>query len=375
MNERTLKILIYIAGAISLCAFVAIRFEVLFNGILKEDVVEGYWDKTKYGELYYFSMVRHFREEGLPPAQVKFEHSEKQASLEEAEVLVFGDSFFEFSRHTQFAERLADDFSRKVHYVNNDYPLEYLAVHGYQDTTPKMVLFQRVERYIPVAFEDLHTIPGPPPDEEEPPLLVRTLTYVKDKIFYSSSEQLYDALLKRSYLTTGFYSHLVTLKFDIFGSISSMTPVYYKDGDNSWLFYHDQVNGEKTSFYYQHSDQQIDSICDHMAGLKRELKEKFNMHLIYLPVPAKYTLHHDLVDPEAEYNDFLPRLYKGLDQRGVHYVNIFDDYLGSDTLLYYRTDSHWNQKGIDIAYEETLKAIKEDPQLKQLLFRNNLSSL
>ncbi len=375
MSERTLKILIYIAGALCLYAFVAIRFEVLFNGILKENVVEGYWDKTQYGELYYFSMIRHFREEGLPPAKEKFEHSEKQASIEEAEILVFGDSFFEFSRHKQFAERLSDDFSRKVHYVNNDFPLEYLATHGYQDTTPKMVLFQRVERYIPVAFEDPHTIPGPAPAGEEPPPLVKSLIYMKDKIFYSSSEQLYDALLKRSYLTTGIYSHLVTLKFDIYGSISGLTPVYHLDDDQSWLFYHDQVNDAKTSFYYRHTGEEMDSICDHMAGLQKKLKEYYNMELIYLPVPAKFTLYHDLVDPDTEYNQFLPRLYEGLNERRVRYVNIFDDFLESDTLLYYRTDSHWNQKGIDIAYRETLEAIRSNPELKPLLYRRNLSSL
>ena len=75
MNERVLKYLIFIWGAISLYAFIAIRFEPLFNAVLKEDVVEGYWDKTKYGELYYFSMISHFREKGLPPAQRKFEYS------------------------------------------------------------------------------------------------------------------------------------------------------------------------------------------------------------------------------------------------------------------------------------------------------------
>ena len=72
MSERFLKYLIYFWGILSLCAFLAIRFEYLFNACLREDVVEGYWDRTKYGELYYFSMIRHFREEGLPPSERKF---------------------------------------------------------------------------------------------------------------------------------------------------------------------------------------------------------------------------------------------------------------------------------------------------------------
>ena len=364
MNEKILKYLIYIFGAISLYAFIAVRFEPLFNGVLKEDVVEGYWDKTKYGELYYFNMIRYFREEGLPPAERKFEHSEKQASVDECEILVFGDSFFEFSRHKQFPEKLADDFSRKVHYVNNDFPLEYLAENGYQDTTPKLVLFERVERYIPVAFEEQHNRTDS--QVEEVTNAFQPIKYAKDKLFYESSEELYDAMLKRSYLSTGLYSFFVTLKFDLFGNMSGMTPAYLKDGSNSWLFYHDQVNETRTSFYYQFTDAQMDSICDHMADLAGKLLEEYNMHLLFLPLPAKYTMYHDLINNDP-YNEFLPRLFKGLDQRGVKYINVFDDFQESDTLLYYRTDSHWNQKGIDIAYRETLRFINSDSTLNTFL--------
>ena len=59
MSGKALKILIYVWGAISLLIFVAIRFEPLFNSLLTEKVVNDYWDKTEYGEMYYFSMISH----------------------------------------------------------------------------------------------------------------------------------------------------------------------------------------------------------------------------------------------------------------------------------------------------------------------------
>ncbi|MCK4747441.1 MAG: hypothetical protein KAT15_10410, partial [Bacteroidales bacterium] len=143
MNEKILRWLIYVAGVSALFLFIAIRFQPLFNAILQEKVVENYWDGTRYGEMYYFSMVKHFREEGLPPAGEKFELSEKQASVKESEILTFGDSFFEFSRLKQFPERLADDFHKSVHTVNEDFPLKYLDEHGYHDTVPKLVVYER----------------------------------------------------------------------------------------------------------------------------------------------------------------------------------------------------------------------------------------
>ncbi len=344
----------------------AIRFEVVFNGTLKEDVVDGYWDRTKYGELYYFSMINHFREEGLPPAERKFEHSAKQSSVEDCEILVFGDSFFEFSRHKQFPEKLADDFHKKVHFVNNDHPLDYLSSVGYRDTIPKLVLLERVERYLPVSFREEQVFPAEDAqniDADSP------LDYVFGKLFYKPSEELYDVMLKRSYLTTDLYSFFATLKFDLYGKISSLTPEYLVEDDTSWLFYHDQVNEERTSFYYQHTREQMDSIADHMMNLATVLQDTFNMQLVYLPIPAKYTLYHNLINDDA-YNEFLPRLYRELDERNVKNISVYDDFARSDTLLYYRTDSHWNQAGIDIAYEKTLLYLRRDSLLKQFISIN-----
>ena len=60
-------------------------------------------------------------------------------------------------------------------------------------------------------------------------------------------------------------------------------------------------------------------------------------------------------------------LYEGLEERGVRFVELFDAFKNSDTLLYYRTDSHWNQNGIDIAYKETTDYISSDSILSTFL--------
>jgi hypothetical protein len=361
-RENILKIAIYVTGAVCFVVFIAVRFEFLFNAMLREPVVTGYWDKTKYGEMYYFSMISHFKEEGLPPARLKFEYSDKQASIKDCEILTFGDSYFEFSRHKQFPERLADDYSKKVHYVNNDHPLDYLQKNNYNDTVPKLVIFERVERYIPVTFQYEQEWPVDT-NKNETSFLSRASNYVIEKIFYSKSEELYDAMLKRSYLTTLPYQVTSTLKFDLFGYISKMTPTYLVNGkDNSWLFYHDQVDGERTSFYYKFTDRQIDSICDNMADLGRKLKETYNMDLVYLPLPSKYTLYHGLLNND-EYNNFMPRLYEGLKKRGVNFIDVYDIYRNYSGFVYYRTDDHWNQHGIDLAYNETVSFLEQNPGL------------
>jgi len=366
MKEKVLKILVYMTGGICLIAFLAIRFESLFNSLLLEPIVNGYWDKTKYGELYYFSMISHFREPGLPPAQPKFEYSARQASIEEAEILTFGDSFFEFSRVKQFGERIADDFNKKVHTINTIRPLEYLESKNYHDTLPKLLILERVERGLPLDFEKKQVLQI---EKVSPDSKLSATDKILNMIFYSKSEELYDAMLKRSYLTTWIYSQIATIKLDLFGFITQLTPKYKKDGDYSWLFYYDQVNEKKSSFYYQFTQEQIDSICDNMGDLAAQFKKEYNIDLVYLPLPAKYTIYHTILNQD-NYNNFLPRLFKGLDERGIKYVNVYNDFIDSRDTIFYRTDEHWNQKGFDIAYKKTIDYLKNDPNLNSYILEN-----
>ncbi|MGD2035569.1 MAG: hypothetical protein PVF73_10965, partial [Bacteroidales bacterium] len=95
-------------------------------------------------------------------------------------------------------------------------------------------------------------------------------------------------------------------------------------------------------------------------------KKYYNMELVYLPLPAKYTLYHNIINDDT-YNGLLPKIFNGLDDRGVRYVNIYNEFKNSDTLLYYRTDSHWNEKGIEIAYNKLIDYIKNDSSLVHFL--------
>jgi hypothetical protein len=359
MNEKLLKGLIYFSGIVCLYAFIAIRSLPLFNLVMNEKMVPYYWDKTRYGELYYFNFIKYFKEKGLPPAKEKFQFTNKQASLNEAKIITFGDSYFDFSRHKQFPERIADTLNVKVYFYHGDFPLVVFAKNKFKNKEPKILLYERVERYIPYAFEKENT---PYFSVDTRSKLRKTFANIKDDIFYARTEELLDALLKRSIFTTGIYSFISTLKFDLFKYISPLTPVYCLGKERPWLFYYDQTNGEKTSFYYHHSDSEMNNICDNMADLAGKLKKEYNIRLIYLPLPAKYTLYHNVVNND-EYNNFLPRLYDGLTKRGVEFINVYEDLKNSGDILYYGTDGHWNEKGIRITLNKTLEYFKNDSTL------------
>ncbi len=351
MSEKALKIIIYVAGVVCLYAFLAIRFEPLFNAILKEKIIPGYWENTKYGELYYFNFIKHFREKGLPPHDEKYRFSEKHPSLDEADVYLFGDSFFDFTRMKTFPETLGDTLDLRTYYARFDRPLEYLAGYNFDNDQEKYMIYESAERYIPIRFTDPH--PNTPHQDNRSQLR-KTVADIRDKIFLENTEVLYSTLMMRSYFSTGIYSFISTLKFDVFNYITDMTPKYYLDGERPWLFYFDQLNGDPSSFYYQHTQEEINNYCNNIKDLADKLYDNYKLKMVFMAIPSKYTIYHSFLN-DHDYNNFIPRLYAGLEERGIPVIPVYKDFKEAEEVIYYGTDTHWNNKGLSIAMENTLE--------------------
>ncbi len=350
MKVKVLKISIYVLGGICLFAFIAVRNEQIFNLVLKEPIVKGYWDDTKYGELYYFSHINHFKEENLPRVGEKFQYSKKQSSLNDADIIIIGDSFLDMCKPTQFPAEIAKRMNKNVHFVHFEYPMLYLSQQNYCDTTPKIMLYESAERLIPVRFKN------PPSSDYEidnRSNIRKFLNKIRIQTFYERSEELYDVMLKRSYPTTWIYGKIATLKFDLFGYISKLTPLYSLNDSLPWLFYHEEVNNDITSFYYQHTEEEIENISKNIADLALQLKNKFNIELIFLPIPGKYTLYHQVINNDS-YNNLLPKLYIKLDEKGIKYIDLYSTFKKSKELLYIPTDGHWNTKGLELGLQLTI---------------------
>lgn len=353
MSEKALKIIIYIAGVVCLYAFLAIRIEPMFNLILKEKVIPEYWENTKYGELYYFNFIRHFREKDLPPYHVKYRFTKKHPSLENADVYLFGDSFFDFSRMETFPERLGDTLGIRTYYARFDYPLKYFADSNFNNNSEKFLIYESAERYIPDRFTESHPLV---PYRDPRSGIRKTLADIRDVIFLDNTEVLYSTLMMRSYFTTGIYSFISTLKFDVFNYITNKTPKYIADDKNPWLFYFDQLNGAPSSFYYQHSQQEIDTYCDNIKDLSDKLYDQYTMKMVFMAIPSKYTIYHTLLNND-EYNQFIPRLYAGLEKRGVPVIPVYEDFIKARDTIYYGTDTHWNKKGLNIALDNAVEVL------------------
>jgi hypothetical protein len=358
MSEKALRWIINIAGIICLYAFLAIRVLPMFNAVLLEKYIPEYWENTKWGELYYFSFIRHFREKNLPDYKIKYRFTPRHPKVQDADILTFGDSFFDFSRMTTFPEQLADSLHQKVFYARMDQPLRYLADHNYQNSEKKYLIFETAERFLHDRFFE----PQPRTAYIDNRSGIRkTVADIRDFLFLDDTELLFSMLLSRSYFTTGVHSIINTLKFDLFRQITPQTPVYSLNfKDRPWLFGALQLDDGPRGYECQHTPEEISNYCNNIELLANELQQKYNLEMIFMIIPSKYTVYHHIVGTEDSlYGNFIPEMYDELNRRGIPVITFYKEFMAQryNKLLYYGTDTHWTEDGLQIALNKSLQLL------------------
>jgi hypothetical protein len=355
MKEKYLRIIIYIVGLICVYAFSAVRIFPLMNAVLYEKMDQETQDFNKYGDLYYFSCISEFRED-YPPRVRKYRYSNDNPEINEADILTYGDSFFDIIFTKSLPEKLSDTLNARVYsYVTQDpiqaNPFCLLSTANYQaGDNPKFFIYETVERNIPVKFSQEYPIHCSATASDG---FSRVYDGLLNIVFRKNSENLYEVMLKQSFFTHRVYAGIASLKFNCFGYISPLT-AKYKTGDSPWLFYDKEYGTDPGNFYYQYTDAEIGLYADNIARLKNSLLEQYNLQLVFLPIPNKYSVYHKVINKD-QYNGFLPKLFKELDKRQVCYVDVYHAFKNNPEPLYYGTDTHWNEKGIDIALNLTLE--------------------
>jgi hypothetical protein len=357
MKEKILLWSIYISGIFCLYVFISVRFLPVMNTLVRDKMDPESQDFSQYGDLYYMGCIADFREK-YPEKVRNFRLSEKHPTIQKADILTFGDSFFAFSFHTTLPERIADSLHQTV-YSNITFdptranPFCVLGKENFQTPdSAKYLIYESIERNIPARFSEPYPIVCPEPGKS---ISAKTDKFINKYIFKSSSEALYSVLLKNSYFSKNSYSAISTFKFDLYQYITASTPKY-KTGDIPWLFYDKELGTNPGSFYHQVTDEEINTYCENIELLAKNLKEQYNLNMIFVPIPNKYTIYHKEVNND-QYSNFLPMLYEQLTKRNIQYVDLYHPFTESDDVLYWGTDTHWNLKGVNIALEKTVEKL------------------
>lgn len=355
--EKTMKTIIYVSGFLCAIAFFSIRIPVLFNALVEDKIIPGHWEFVKYGEMYYFNFISHFKVDEFPKAEEKFRLSKKNSKIEDADILSFGDSFFDFARYENVPEKISNSLQAKVHHVNDDQPLKYLVNNGYKkQSRKKYLIFETVERNIARRFDYEHILPSSPEIEQEADVKEHVLNF----FFPKEKENLYKQFVGRNYITRDCNEFVSTIRYDFFGYLSTISPIATMQNENDpFLFYHLEVNDEPSGFYYRHSNEEIELYCNNIGKLKDKLLTEFNLELIFIIIPNKYTIYHDMINADS-YNELIPQVQDCLMAHNVKFVDLYEPFMKNKQLgLYHGTDTHWNEKGIQLGFDEIIKILNK----------------
>ncbi|SHE37467.1 alginate O-acetyltransferase AlgX-related protein [Clostridium fallax] len=322
-----------------------------------------------HGDLYGFSKLDNFKE-NISLTPIKPETN----SLGDAKLITMGDSFFTANYDSPIFPDLLEEKSkeslynlnRQVFQTYNDNPLQYFEETNYIKGKEKILILESVERYVierSVRYTEDFTnvkekiVPNDTniPINKEDPLNIKLAKFLNPvREFLPQSNLEYFAY--NSVFTEPFYKLGKTFRFSLYDELDSRIGTYSNNPKN--LYYYEETNFAKK----QKDDALINEVANNINYLKNQLKEKYNIDLIFLIIPNKYSLYCENAMYPMQYDNFIPRLTKALNEKGVKAPDIYSLYKeelkkNPSAKLYYSSDTHYAPLAKDIAVNATLREL------------------
>lgn len=135
-------------------------------------------------------------------------------------------------------------------------------------------------------------------------------------------------------------------------------------GEDGWLIFTAERSMDNYQNTIEFTDRKIVSIQSKLLRLHLRLSER-GIALLLVVVPDKPTLYPEIVPPQIERREGetrLNRLLSYIDENGPNVVVDLRTMRQDASLpyeVYSKTDSHWNDYGMFIAYEAIMKKVEE----------------
>ena len=110
-------------------------------------------------------------------------------------------------------------------------------------------------------------------------------------------------------------------------------------------------------------DNALDAMAEMIAWLSQELDAQFNIELVYLIMPNKYSIYGKDIDPDYVYDGFIPAVQERLAAWGIPYIDAYGAYQAyrskdDGQLLYYHSDTHFTPFGKQVVLNEILRYLR-----------------
>ena len=130
-------------------------------------------------------------------------------------------------------------------------------------------------------------------------------------------------------------------------------------GSDGWLYYAptlDDYMGRSVS------DAELEKAAMNLALMQSEC-EKLGARFVFTIAPNKNSLYRENMPsliPAAHGQGNAERILPYLEKYGVNYADLFSAFSENENTLYYRTDSHWTNRGAALAADRILSSLGID---------------
>jgi hypothetical protein len=249
-----------------------------------------------------------------------------------------------------------------------DNPLAYLKDKNFQKGKKKYIVVETTERYAlerSVLYQSENYITDPQSEtsaenkaqaDSDNAKVNSTLKDFTDYTKNSLDTENLKYFFYNNWISAPFVTMGKNFRFEVLNEIDPRMPEYSKKPP--MLFYIEDINFVKR----QIGDEYINMMATNVKTLKDTLLEKYNLELIYVQIPTKYSIYGHYSPLFTKYNDFIPRAAKAFSNKGINTFDLYTIYKNSDNIdsdpLYYKGDTHYTPRGKTMVVNEIRKFIK-----------------
>ena len=305
----------------------------------------------RYADLYRFCKVDVFKEVidyGIPANQ--------NDSLDFADILVIGDSFMGVIGPDDFAQTLRNGTGLKITNLSDLderalwTPLVAMKDKKFDISKKRILILESAERYSTARAKWYPMInPGFIGNYKPIEDISNDIFTFSDLNFFFNNNILLQQLIdfRASFLFN------VTREIDKNIGAYSLNP--------NILFYKEEVSFDKEL----KTKELIKQTAENILKISNTLEKEYNIKLIYVVIPNKYSIYNDYVNGKYAYDDFIPLLCGELNERNVLNINLYDTYMnyrkgGGTEWLYYKSDTHFTPFGREFLVSKCLDLIGEN---------------
>jgi hypothetical protein len=315
----------------------------------------------KHGDLFEMSKLWRFKDD------ITFREESFNNPIQEADIITMGDSFMQSDFDTPtISYQLEELTGKKVHYVKredfasvDDNPLAYLDKINYKKGKAKYLVLETVERYALdrsskyqyTTYKD-HVKYTAKPAEAEIAKAKEATADIKNFIEPSNLQYFF----YNNKVIYPFYEIGKNFRFEMYEEIDKRTPVYSENPD--MLFFYEDIDFGSSPVDRKSTDMMAFNV--HL--LRNILKEKYDLELIYVLMPTKYSVYGQYCDDFKGYNNFITFASEELERLKVNSFDLYSIYNSVENidkdLLYYKGDTHFTPRGKSIVIDNILKFIE-----------------